>query len=197
MERKNQATVDAIVAAAQELLAEGGVSAVTLDAVSQRADVAIQTIYNRLGGRPAVLRAVAEHAFAANRDYLDVAHARTGSPIERLAAVADAYARFAVERPHEYRLLAFPPPDAPAPERVVELVDEQNGKLAALIQEGIDAGLLRDDLDAAEGATVLWRMWDGVLGLMFRPDDLRPTTDELQSALQTLTSITELGLAPR
>jgi AcrR family transcriptional regulator len=197
VERKNRATVEAIVEAAEHLLAERGVAAVTLEAVADRADVAVQTIYNRVGGRPAVLRAVAESALAANHRYLDAAHATPGGPLERIEAVAEAYVRFALERPDQYRLLAFPPADAPAPERVVELVQEQNGKLARLVAEARDAGLIRPDLDPDEMATVLWRVWDGVLGLMFRPDALRPSDDQLRSILQTTRSIVELGIHPR
>lgn len=196
-ERKNQAAVDAIVTAAEELLAEGGVAAVSLEAISQRADVAIQTIYNRVGGRPAVLTAVAERAFEANRNYLDAAHASGKPPADRIRDVVAAYVRFAAEKPNQYKLLAHPPTDAPAPDRVHELVQEQNGKLAALIREGIDAGLARADLDPETIATALWGMWDGILSLTFRPDDARPTPDEMTKILATAESIIEFGLSPR
>ena len=70
-ERKRIATRETIVDAAERLLEEGGPDAVTLPAVSNLADVALQTIYNRVGGRNAVLLAVAERAYAANRVYAD------------------------------------------------------------------------------------------------------------------------------
>jgi AcrR family transcriptional regulator len=196
-ERKNRATVADIVRAAGELMAEGGVPAVTLEAISRRADVAIQTIYNRVGGRPAVLMTVAEHAFAANRSYLDAAYASPGSPVDRIRAVAAAYTRFALEQPHEYRLLAFPGPDAPALERLDALIREQNERLASLLREAVDQGIGRADLDPDLAATVLWRMWDGVLGLMFQPTGLRPDADDLPKILQILETIAELGLRVR
>jgi AcrR family transcriptional regulator len=196
-ERKNQSTVADIVRAAEELMSEGGVAAVTLEAISQRADVAIQTIYNRVGGRPAVLMTVAEDAFEANRTYLDAAHASPGTAVERLRAVAAAYTRFALEKPHHFRLLAFPPPEAPALERLGALIGEQNDKLAALLRDAINEGTARPDLDPAIAAIVLWRMWDGVLGLMFQPAGLRPDATELTAILDTLEAVAELGLRVR
>ncbi len=195
--KKNQITVDAIIAAAEELLAEGGPSAVTLEAISERADVAVQTIYNRVGGRPAVLMAVAEQAFAANREYLDEAYASAGTPMERVRKVAAAYVRFALERPNQYRLLAFPPIDAPAPQTMAALIGEQNAKFAAALQDGIDQGYLNPALDASATATVLWRMWDGVLGLLFRPDDLGIDQARLPDLLEQLETIVVFGLTPR
>ncbi|WP_263168170.1 hypothetical protein [Streptomyces sp. SCSIO ZS0520] len=105
--------------------------------------------------------------------------------------------RFAQEKPHQYRLPAFPPPDAPAPERVDALVREQNGKPAALVPECVDAGLARPDLAPPVVATVLWRMWDGVLGLMFRGDGSRPGEEEMARILGTMASLAELGLRSR
>ncbi len=75
---------DAIISAAEALLAEGGERAVTIESVAARADVAVQTIYNRVGGRSALLIAVAERALERNREYMDAAYAAPGTPLERL-----------------------------------------------------------------------------------------------------------------
>jgi AcrR family transcriptional regulator len=197
VERKNQAVADDIVRAAAELMAEGGVDAVTLEALSQRADVAVQTIYNRVGNRAAVLLRVAERAFEANQSYLDAAYASTGSAADRIRAVARAYASFAREKPDEYRLLAFPAHDEPMPDRLVELIDEQNSRLAALLDEAVAAGSARADLDTSITAVLLWRIWDGVLGLQFRRDRLRTDDAQLTQVLDTLESLVELGLRSR
>lgn len=195
--KKNQVTADAIVSAAEDLLAEGGPGAVTLEAIAQRADVAVQTIYNRVGGRAAVLTAIAEQAFAANKAYLDEAYVSAGTPMERIREVAAAYVRFAVERPNQYRLLAFPPPGAPSSLTMAAMISEQNAKFAAVLQAGIDEGHLDAQLDAADTATLLWRMWDGVLDLLFRGDDLGIGPDRLPALLAQLERIVEFGITPR
>ena len=84
--RRAAANREAIVDAAEELLVEGGLAAVTVEAVAERSDVAIQTVYNRVGRRPEVLVAVAERAVEENRRYMAPAFGSAGTPAERLAA---------------------------------------------------------------------------------------------------------------
>ena len=76
--RRAAATYRAIVDAAENVVLESGADALTLEAVADRADVAVQTIYNRVGGRSAVLIAVAERALEQNRQYMDAAYAAPG-----------------------------------------------------------------------------------------------------------------------
>ncbi|MGA6207266.1 TetR/AcrR family transcriptional regulator [Nocardia testacea] len=187
--RKTAATREAILVAAQTLLAEGGTDAVTLPAVSERADISIQTIYNRVGGRDVLLRAVAERAMQANRVYMDRAYGEAGSALHRMLAAADAYTRFARERPHEFRVLLQPPGDDAVSERIADLVAEQNGKLAAAIAAGIAEGQLRDDLDPALTATVLWGALNGVIALSWGHEHHRADTDALLPALFTALSV--------
>src|SRR5699024_7133795 len=119
-----------IVTAAKEVLIERGATALTLDAVSERADVAIRTIYNRVGNRADLLRAVAETAFEQNHVYLDeVLSASTDglSAFDRLRRAFAAYTRFASERPFEFRMLAHPPvDDVEVVRRTQELADGQS-----------------------------------------------------------------------
>lgn len=65
--------------------------------------------YNRVGGRSAVLTAVAEQALEESRGYLDPAYEAERDTEERILLVAAAYARFGRERPHEFRILVEPP----------------------------------------------------------------------------------------
>jgi AcrR family transcriptional regulator len=195
--RKNEATATEIIRAAAELMAVGGAEAVTLDAISRRADVAVQTIYNRVGNRTTVLLRVAERAFDANRAYLDAAYSTPGEPADRIRAVSRAYVRFAVEQPEEYRLLVFPGGDAATRARVDGLIDEQNARLASLLSEAVASGAARSDLDTAVAAMVLWRMWDGVLGLVTRHDGRQPDAALVEDVLATLETIVELGLRTR
>jgi AcrR family transcriptional regulator len=144
-----------------------------------------------------VLMAVAEQAFEANRVYMDEAYEAEGTVVERMRRVASAYVRFALERPHEFQLLAFPAADAPTEPSVAVLVHEQNGKLAALIRQGIAEGVAADDLDPELAATALWQMYDGVIGLAFRPDELRVPLERLPALMKTVEAIVESGLVAR
>ncbi len=192
--RKRAATREAIIDAAEELLRNGGPTAVTLPAIAERADVALQTIYNRVGSRDTVLLAVAERAFAANRVYMDEAYNTVGSPRERILAAGYAYLRFASECPHEFRLL-LDPPDLPEPiEGIADLTDEQNGKLAGALRDGMAEGTIRADIDPDQTATLLWAMLNGVLALTWRTDRLRLDPSEL---LAPVADLFTQGLEPR
>lgn len=193
-ERKRAATRELIVDAAETLLERGGLDAVTLPAVSELADVALQTIYNRVGSRDAVLLAVAERALAANRVYMDEVYARPGTPEERIRAAAEAYLLFAIERPHQFRLLADPPDVPEALTRISELTAEQNGKLAAALRDGVAGGTIRSDLDVDATATLLWAAMNGVISLSWRPGPDRSDPVDLVALLGDLTSD---GLRPR
>jgi len=189
--RRAAARRQSILEAAEALLTEGGPAALTLDAVAERADVAVQTIYNRIGGRSALLIAVAQRALEENREYMDAAYAVPGGPQERILRAAAAYARFAAERPYQFRLLADPPDEPEALERVADLVEEQNAKLAAALREGIAEGSINPALDPELTATALWAMMNGLLGLAWRADRLRADATRLSALLQTaITAVT-------
>lgn len=187
--RRAAATRQSIVDAAEHVMLESGSAALTLDAVAERADVAVQTIYNRVGGRSALLVAVAERAFVDNRQYMDAAYSAPGSPVDRIRRAGEAYARFAVERPHQFRLLVDPPNEPDALDRIAELVAEQNGKLADAIADGMADGSIKPDLDPTVAATVLWASMNGILALNWRADRLRADdtqTSELVAAMSLM-----------
>jgi AcrR family transcriptional regulator len=195
--RRAAATRAAVVDAAEELLAAGGPEAVTLEGIAERADVAVQTVYNRVGGRAAVLIAVAERALEDNRTYMDDAYAAPGTPVERIRAASTAYVRFAAERPHQFRLLAEPPEEPAALERVAALVDEQNAKLAAALADGVADGSLAADLDPVTTATALWAAMNGVLGLSWRADRLRADASHLAELVAAVERVVFCGLLAR
>ncbi|MBS9534586.1 TetR/AcrR family transcriptional regulator [Mycobacterium sp. M1] len=168
--RRAAANREAIIDAAEELLEAGGLGAVTVEAVAERADVAIQTVYNRVGRRPEVLVAVAERAVAENRRYLEPAFAAPGTPRQRLAGVARAYIAFAWERPRQFELLNTPPDEPDALASIAAKIDEQVGRLAEILAAGVADGTFDPTLEPPVAATALWAMLEGVLSLGWRAD---------------------------
>ncbi|GAA2390615.1 putative TetR family transcriptional regulator [Gordonia sihwensis NBRC 108236] len=196
-QRRAAATRQAIVDAARELVATRGTDALTLDAVSESADVAVQTIYNRVGGRSALLTAVAEQAMRESRVYMDAAYDAEGTAEERLLLAAAAYAKFARERPHEFRILVEPPDEPDAVAHIAELTGEQNAKLAATIRAGMADGSARSDLDPDDLATAFWATLNGLLALAWRPGALRADHDRLDRLLATYIATVADGLRSR
>lgn len=196
-QRRAAATRQSIIDAAKAILAEMGAAALTIETVADRADVAVQTIYNRVGGRSAILLAVAELAMVENRDYMDEAYALPGTIEERLLRTATAYTRFALERPHEFRLLIEPPDDPEALSRIAGLIDEQNSKLAATISDGVTEGVIDSVADPRLLADALWAMWNGMLSLGWRTDSLRVEPDQMPQLLNTAADVILAGLRHR
>jgi AcrR family transcriptional regulator len=196
-QRKARATRLSILKAAETLLAEGGRDAVTLEAVATRADVAVQTLYNRVGGLSALLIAVAERALEENRQYMDAAYASPGGVEDRLYAVAAAYTNFAKERPHQFRILVEPPNEPEALTRIANLVREQNAKLGALIRRGIDEAVIDGGFDPEIASTALWTMMNGVLSLMWRTDSLRADAAQIDAIFDTVMKMLTDGLKKR
>lgn len=186
--RRAAANREAIIDAAEELLTDGGLNAVTVEAVAERADVAIQTVYNRVGRRPEVLVAIAERAVDENRRYMDAAFATDGTPTERLIAAARAYLDFAWHRPHQFQVLSNPPDEPQTLERIADKIDEQMGKLADVLAAGVADGSFALSVQPDAAAVALWGMMDGILDLGWRAD--RKVVDQ-----QRLREIAEFAMA--
>lgn len=196
-QRKAQATRTAIIEHAESLILESGATALTLEIVAERADVAVQTIYNRVGGRSALLMAVAEKAFEENRAYMDAAYRTPGTPLERLQVAANGYFRFAMERPTAFRLLADPPNDPEALLRVSELVRHQNGKMEAAITDGIADGSIDPGVDAHLATTSLWAAANGILSLAWRADSAPVEAQMMERLWAQWMAIVIKGLYPK
>ncbi|MCA9552133.1 MAG: helix-turn-helix transcriptional regulator [Myxococcales bacterium] len=89
---------------ARDLLVQGGLQAVTMRAVAREVGVSATALYRHFVDRDDLLRAVVD----AGRDRLTLYLTRgleAGSPRERLLATGDGYLDFALEHPHDYRVM--------------------------------------------------------------------------------------------
>lgn len=186
-----------LVEIAEEVLVAEGQKAVSAEEVARRADVSLQTVYNRVGGRPALLLAIAERAMQENRRYIDVAYGAPGTPEERGRNVCLAYVRFAFERPQAFRILANPPEEPAAVARIAAMAAEQNARQAEIIRLGIADGSVNPSLDPDATAHAIWSMLNGLLLLALRNDGLRPASVTPESLVQTAIAMVELGLRRR
>lgn len=195
--RRAAANREAIIDAAEGLLVEGGLGAVTVEAVAERADVAIQTVYNRVGRRPEVLVAIAERAVEENRRYMEPAFAADRAPLDRIVAAARAYVSFAHDLPEQFRLLNAPPDEPEALERIADKVDEQIGKLATALAAGAADGTIVSTPEPDLAATALWAMMEGILALGWRTDRKVVEAESLRGITEFALSTILNGLRPR
>lgn len=97
----------ALIAAAQDILAQSGVAALSLRGVAARAGVSHAAPYRHFADKEDLLAAVAAAAFERLTASLDAAAPQIAAkdPDESLVALACAYFRFAAENPDAYRLI--------------------------------------------------------------------------------------------
>jgi AcrR family transcriptional regulator len=93
-----------LTAAAVEVLATGGVDALTARALAERAETTTMAIYSRFGGMDAVLVAVLGEGFAMLADQLN-AVADTANPRADVEEVCLAYRAFALESSALYTVM--------------------------------------------------------------------------------------------
>lgn len=186
-----------LVDVAEALIFEGGAQAVTADVVAQRADVSLQTVYNRVGGKQALLLAVAERALEQTREFMATAYDGNGSVVERLLRVGETYIRLAFDRPQAFKIFANPPEDPESIEKIAALATEQHQQLTGLLREGIDTGDFAANLHPESAATALWAMLNGMLLVALRTDAMRPDTVTPQSLVATASTIIETGILKR
>ena len=194
-QRRSAALREQIVDAAEAILAQHGSEGLTMEAVSSQADVAVQTVYNRIGGRSALLVAVAERALDQNREYLESAASEPGrTAMERIEAIGLAYARFAESRPEQFRLITDPPSEPDALKPIEALIGNQLQVLSSLIAEGIQDGAINASLDPQTTATALWAMATGLISLRIRTDALQVQAEQLPTLLIAARTLLQDGM---
>lgn len=148
-----------IVAAAEELMTElGGSEKVSVRAISDRVGVTPPSIYMHFGDKEEVLFAACARRCEDLHARLADAFATSEDPVESLRAGADAYVRFGLDHPEQYRMVFMS--HRGKAEAEVEL-DEVPGLsafylLVRAVQRCIEDELLRDDIDAFSASVSLW-----------------------------------------
>lgn len=194
-QRRSAALREQIVDAAETILDRDGSDGLTMEAVAQQADVAVQTVYNRVGGRPALLVAVAERALQQNREFLETAvHTPGQTALERIDAIGLAYARFAESRPEQFRLITDPPSEPDALRPIETLIGNQLKVLSELIADGVADGTINPALDPEPTARALWAMATGLFALRIRTDQLQASSDELPTLATIARTLLQDGL---
>ena len=110
-------SLDEIVAAGRDLLEEGGLDAVTMQAVAERVGVRAPSLYKRVPNRGALVAAIGA---AAQEDLRRQLEPFTGDPdpAQALREIASAFRSFAQRHPraHELLFMNLPPGARPSAE---------------------------------------------------------------------------------
>jgi AcrR family transcriptional regulator len=103
---RSSGTRSVLLDAAAGLLEEGGMGAVTLRAVGERAGVSRQAPYNHFADKATLLSVlVARYLGMLGEGMAEAAEGVGEDPLARLGAMMEAYVRYALENPSRYRLI--------------------------------------------------------------------------------------------
>lgn len=154
-QRQAQATADMIVAAAKALFLERGYASTTIEAIAERADVAVSTVYAVFSSKRGILRAIrsAWHERSHIRDvtYGDLGDAGPEERLEKLAQGTRQQWETGVEVTAIYNGAAAA--DAEAAAELSQALEGRH-KGMELFAKGLEP-YLRSDLDAAHAAAII------------------------------------------
>jgi len=141
----------AILDAARELLAAGGVSGLSMRQIADRVGVTATAIYHYFDGKQEIVNRVVLSAFERFGSYLkDAMSLHPKGSLERLHALGEAYIRFALENDAHFRVIF-----SIQPKRQMGTLEIPEGGgynlLREAVLEAIDAGNLKDEETATKG----------------------------------------------
>lgn len=149
MPTPDRTTLDAIVAAARDLLEDDGLPGVTMQGVAVRVGVRAPSLYKRVQSRDRLVQLVAEQTLVDLTSRLD---ATTDA-----RALLDTYRAFGKERPAAFRLVMTPGAGTPVADTAV-----QAAASAAILRVAAD---LAGESDALEAARLLTAWATGFISM--------------------------------
>ncbi|MGZ3420148.1 MAG: TetR/AcrR family transcriptional regulator [Polyangiales bacterium] len=150
----------ALLDTALELFVQRGAFDFTLRELAREAGVTHNAPYRHFAGKNELLAAIREEGFAMLAEAAQKALETETEPRPRVRALGDAYVRFAIERPHHFRLMLSEKAEQAGPKAgAFEL-------LRKTLEEGRAAGVVRDDLSARELALAAWALVHGLASLV-------------------------------
>ncbi|UQW99302.1 TetR/AcrR family transcriptional regulator [Streptomyces sp. RerS4] len=136
---------EAILDATAKLVAQGGLRSVTMSQIAERTGIGRATLYKYFSDVQAVLLAWHERQVAAHLQQLAGIRDQTGTAMERVRAVLEAYAGIARQQ-HGGELAAL----LHQGEHVTHAEQHLHGMVQHLLAEAAEAGDLRGDVPPAE-----------------------------------------------
>jgi AcrR family transcriptional regulator len=175
-EARRAAVRSRIVAAARELIAEGGYVAAQIAAIADRAGVAVGTVYRHFPSKSDLFAEVFRDASQHEVDAVAAAAREAGdSAAARLAAAVETFARRALAgRRLAWALIAEPVDPAVEAERLV-FRRAYRDVFANVIEAGVESGELPPQSSELSGAALVGAIGEALVG------PISPTSAELDS----------------
>ncbi len=175
-QRERVETRDLILEAARELFLTEGYEGVTMRQVADKIEYSPTAIYVHFADKEALFRELCHQDFARLSTALH-GIGQQPDPLQRLRTIGQGYIEFGAQYPNHYKLMFMTPHPFSGPndrDREVKGNPEKDAYafLKQTVQEAIDHGVFREDLDDAElVAQTLWAAVHGVISLQIAKHD--------------------------
>jgi AcrR family transcriptional regulator len=193
--RRLAARQDAILAAAYDAAAEGGMAAVQIASVAERAGVAAGTIYRYFPSKTELVTALVTGLAEAEIEALDRAAKAAPGPLSALAAALTTFAaRALVHRRLAFALIAEPVDPAVDSARTAYR-QRVAARLEALIGAALAAGHLPDQAVALAARALVGALVEALLGPLASADSPDPARMRGQVQMLTLMALRAIGVS--
>lgn len=188
-DRRRQRVRDMILSAAERVLATSGADGLSIRGLAEKIDYSPAAIYKYFKSKDEIIDELKESFFAKLMAQVHSLHDETRPFAWRMRNAVATYVRIAVEKPHHY-LAAFSGqisedgPNEDDPEFGMSQKGAAFEMLKGLVQEGINSGHLRKDLDAALAAKSVWASMHGLAMMIAHVPifpALKPNTETMPS----------------
>lgn len=153
-----------IARAAHQVVAEGGYAAASVQAVAERAGVAVGSVYRHFPSKSELFAEVFRRASQRELDVLAALASEPGPVRERVAAATEGFARRALAGPVlAYALIAEPVDPAVEAERL-EFRRGYRDAFAAALREGVETGELREHDSQTVAAALVGALAEALVG---------------------------------
>ncbi|MHB8464387.1 MAG: TetR/AcrR family transcriptional regulator [Acidimicrobiales bacterium] len=182
-----------IIAAATALLIEhGGEAGVSIRAIADAVGVTPPSIYLHFADKDELIVAVSDDRFQELDRLMGTVAATATDPLDEVRKRGEAYIRFGLDNPEQYRILFMAHARSASPEKVQEWAALQH--MVEAVQRCIDAGQVVGD-DAFLITLALWSAVHGVTSLMVSmPTFPWPPAD---AVIGQVLDTCSLGIVPR
>lgn len=159
-----------IIEAAENVFFSKGYEKATMDDVAKEAELGKGTLYLYFNSKEEIYNEIISRGMTILYNLFSEAGNDNGDGLCKTRKIGEAYIQFFKQYPNYYNAVLFDygkeiDPDN-VPEKLMELKTKIMGLFISIIQEGIDDGSIRSDLDPAKTAVLLWAEAAGVLQLM-------------------------------
>lgn len=156
-----------LLAAAEQLLEEGGIAELSLRAVARRAGVSHNAPYHHFRDRAALLAGLAEQGFDRLLSMVQEEQTAAGdaNPLGRLLAVGTGYLHFAARHPAVFRLMYRPEWTRPSEHPTLQAAEARTFELLVAAQVACQENGLIPKSDPKFGAVLCWSAVHGLVTL--------------------------------